>query len=106
MDAPTRERASLLFSALSHPVRLQIAECLSDGEKTVGDIAEAMGIGQSGASQHLSLLARAGVLKLSKRGTQHFYRLRGPRIAKILDLIAEFCEVHGLQGSEDVEESA
>jgi DNA-binding transcriptional ArsR family regulator len=104
MDEPTRERASLLFSALSHPVRLQIAETLADGEKTVGEIAEAMGIGQSGASQHLALLARAGVLSLSKRGTHHFYRLRGPRIARILGLIAEFCEVHGLHGSDAIQE--
>ena len=85
-------------------MRLQIAETLADGEKTVGEIAEAMKIGQSGASQHLALLARAGVLSLSKRGTQHFYRLRGPRIARILALIGEFCQVHGLQGTEAIQE--
>ena len=104
MSPSTVERASLLFSALSHPVRLRIAESLSEGAKSVGEVAAEMGITQSGASQHLSLLARAGVLKSSRRGALHLYRLRGPRIAKILGLISEFCEVHGLQGSTDLEE--
>ena len=98
MSPATRHRASLLFAALSHPVRLQIVERLADEEMTVGEVAEAMGIGQSGASQHLSQLARAGVLKQTRKGTQRLYRIRGPRIAKILNLIAEFCKVHGLYG--------
>lgn len=104
MDDATRERASLLFSALSHPVRLLIVERLAEKEMSVGEVAEAMGIGQSGASQHLSLLARAGVLRPSRRGAQRFYRLRGSRIARILDLIGEFCEVHGLYGGGDLQE--
>jgi DNA-binding transcriptional ArsR family regulator len=98
MNAETSERACELFAALSHPVRLRIVEILCSGERTVGQIAAEMRIGQSNASQHLAALARAGVLKVEARGTSRYYRVRGPRIRKILDLIEEFCHVHSLYG--------
>ena len=99
-------RASELFSALSNPVRLRIVEMLCTDEKSVGEIATAMGIGQSGASQHLSHLARVGVLVSTAQGTSRLYKVRGPRIPAILKLIEEFCHVHLLYGmpSQSVEE--
>lgn len=99
MDALTAARACELFSALSHPVRLQIVEMLCTQERSVGQIASEVGIGHSGASQHLSILARAGVLVSETRGTSRVYRVRGPRIAAILKLIEEFCHVHRLYGA-------
>lgn len=99
MDAPTEARASELFSALSNPARLRITQLLIDKEMSVGEISEAMGISLSGASQHLSQLARAGVLVVEPRGTTRIYRIRGPRIARILALIEEFCHVHQLYGA-------
>jgi len=99
MDEPTRERAAALFASVAHPVRLRIVELLIERERTVGEIALETGIGQSGASQHLAILARAGVLVAEPRGTSRFYRVRGPRVEKILGLIGEFCRVHQLYGA-------
>jgi DNA-binding transcriptional ArsR family regulator len=99
MNPATRERACDLFGALAHPVRMRIVEFLCEGERTVGDVAAEMKIGQSGASQHLAILARAGVLVVEPRGTSRYYRVRGPRIKRILVLIEEFCQVHSLYGS-------
>jgi ArsR family transcriptional regulator len=98
MEALTRERAGHLFGALSNPTRLRIVELLRDGDRTVNEIAVALGISQSGASQHLAILTRAGVLVAAPRGSTRHYRVRGPRILRILDLIEEFCQVHGLSG--------
>ena len=98
-DEAKRARAAELFAALSHPVRLRIVEELCVRPHTVNEIATEMRIGQSGASQHLSLLARAGILVVEPHGTSRVYKIRGPRIPKILDLIFEFCQVHQLQGS-------
>jgi ArsR family transcriptional regulator len=98
VDNPIRLRASEIFGALSHPTRLRIVELLQDGEKTVGDIAATLGLMQSGTSQHLAILARAGVLSVDQRGSLRFYRLRGPRVGRILALIEEFCSVHSLEG--------
>jgi ArsR family transcriptional regulator len=98
MSQDTVERVCLLFSAMSNPVRVRIVELLTRGERTVGDIAEELGIGQSGASQHLAVLSRAGILTSATRGASRLYRVRGPRIGGVLDLIRQFCDVHGLRG--------
>jgi DNA-binding transcriptional ArsR family regulator len=98
MEDIVRIRASELFSALSHPVRLRIVDLLCEHELSVGEIAAQTGIGQSGASQHLAILARAGVLVSEAHGTTRRYRARGPRIRAILTLIEEFCHKHFLYG--------
>lgn len=99
MDDRTAARACEMFSAFSHPLRLRIVELLCSEERSVGQVAREMGIGHSGASQHLAILARAGVLVSEARGTSRLYRVRGPRIPEILRLIEEFCHVHRLYGA-------
>ena len=98
MDPMTRARASQLFDALSHPTRLRMVELLCTGERSVGEIVETLELGQSGTSQHLGILTRAGVLTVEPVGTTRIYRVRGPRIGRILSLIEEFCAVHELYG--------
>jgi ArsR family transcriptional regulator len=106
MNEQVRQRASALFAALAHPTRLRIVELLIQGEETVNGIAAALEITQSGASQHLAILTRAGVLRVEQRGSSRFYRVRGPRIAYILSLIENFCTAHNLYGTADVPEDA
>lgn len=108
MDTQTRERAGQLFAALSHPARLRIVELLCQGERPVNDIAQELDLSQSGTSQHLAVLTRAGVLKVEPQGTTRIYRVRGPRIPHILTLIEEFCHINQLYGApieEDPEET-
>jgi DNA-binding transcriptional ArsR family regulator len=100
VDKQTRDRAGLLFSALGHPTRLRMVELLCDGERSVNEIAAALGLLQSGTSQHLMILVRAGVLVVEPRGASRIYRVRGPRIGRILASIAEFCDVHNLCGDD------
>src|SRR5690348_14345920 len=104
MNEPTRLRVSQLFAALSHPTRLRIVELLCDQEMSVNQIHRALSLSQSATSQNLTMLARVGVLKVEQQGTSRIYRLRGPRIARILGLIEEFCQVHALYGlAEEIE---
>jgi len=105
MDRRVRERAGVLFAAMGHPTRLRIVELLLEGERTVNEIAAALELPQSGTSQHLAVLTRAGVLAAQPRGTARLYRVRGPRIGRILALIEEFCAVHSLYGAEEEEET-
>ncbi|MCW3097488.1 MAG: transcriptional regulator, ArsR family [Chthonomonadaceae bacterium] len=99
MQPAIRERAGLLFSALSNPTRLRIVELLCAEEKTVNEVAAELRLSQSGTSQHLANLTRAGVLSMEARGTSHLYKVRGPRIPRILELIEQFCEIHALYGA-------
>jgi DNA-binding transcriptional ArsR family regulator len=104
MTPEIQTRASLLFAALAYPVRLRIVQSLVEQPRSVGDISIKLGILQSSSSQHLSVLARAGIVKKEQQGTQHVYSVRGPRIKLILDLIEEFCTVHGLFGEDSTED--
>lgn len=105
MDEAIRVRASALFNALGHPTRIAIVELLVERELSVGGVSAALSLGQSSASQHLAALLRAGVLDVTPRGTSRLYRIRGPRITRILDLMKEFCEVQGLKGEPSDESS-
>lgn len=99
MTEQTRERASQLFFALSNPSRLRIVELLCRCEMSVNDICAALSLGQSATSQNLATLTRAGVLVVEHKGANRIYRVRGPRIERILKTIEEFCLAHELYGA-------
>ena len=94
MDEQTLDFATALSAALANPVRLRIVELLTERERMVNGIAEAIGLLQPNASQHLAILSRAGVVKATREGTAQCYSLRGPRIARILRLVDEFRTTH------------
>ena len=63
----------------------------------------------AGAIRHVTkpaALTRAGILVVEHKGANRIYRVRGPRIARILALIEEFCTVHELYGLAAETESA
>lgn len=105
MNIKTRERASQLFFALSNPARLRITELLCYKELSVNEICSALALGQSATSQNLAILTRAGILEADQKGSNRIYRIRGPRIARILALIEEFCHIHELYGLPDETEN-
>lgn len=102
-DGPVLDRASAIFGAFAHPIRIRILQLLFDQELNVGNIATELGIGQTSASQHLAVLLRAGILVVVQKGTSRYYKVRGPRVKQIVDTLLEFCQIHGLSGVPDEE---
>jgi DNA-binding transcriptional ArsR family regulator len=94
MTPEQRALGSRIFAALASPARLHILEHLANGPASVNDIAEATGLKQSAASQHLSALLNAGAVVRRANGNMRLYSLRGPRIPRILQLVEEFYEAH------------
>lgn len=72
------ERQALICQALSDPKRLWILHALANGERSVGDLAEGLGVGIANASQHLSVLRSRGLVESRREGTTVFYRLAYP----------------------------
>jgi len=75
------------FSALAEPSRLRILNYLREGEKNVGELAEACGCSQANVSRHLSTLAKHGLVSREGRGTSVFYRIADPAIYALCDLV-------------------
>ncbi|MDH5760432.1 MAG: metalloregulator ArsR/SmtB family transcription factor [Gemmatimonadota bacterium] len=74
-----------VLRCLGHPVRLQILNLLeSEGESTVTEVYEALGLEQAVASQHLSLMNNKGILERRKEGVHVFYRIGDDRAVKVL----------------------
>jgi len=67
-----------ILKALAHPTRLFIVDELSQGERSVGELTEMVGVEMATVSRHLSLLRHVGILEDEKRGVRVFYRLRVP----------------------------
>lgn len=78
-----------LCQSLSDPKRLQIIQELRAGERSVSELAEALGLKQSNTSQHLAILRKIGVLLPRKDGTMVYYKLAHPKIAEACDLVHE-----------------
>ena len=78
-----------LCKALAHPTRLLIIDELRDGQVSVGELAERLGLSPSNLSQHLGVL-RDQRLVLSRRdGNVVYYRLRDQRVTEAFDLLRE-----------------
>ena len=65
---------------MGHPSRLIIIDALSEGERSVCDLNDAIDADMSTVSRHLSVLRNAGILSSEKRGNQVFYKLECPCI--------------------------
>ena len=80
-------RASDVFQALSHPLRLSICLELSTAEQSVGQLCDALGQPQHSISQHLALLRKQNVVKARKQSRQVFYQISDPQVQKVLNCI-------------------
>ena len=63
------------FSAAAEPTRRRILQLLASEPRTVSDIAAEFPVTRSAISQHLLLLADAGLVAAEKAGRQRIYRV-------------------------------
>lgn len=72
---PIYELQAEVLKTLAHPRRLEIVHELARGPRTVGTLAEALGIAQPNVSQHLALMRSSGVVESERDGREIRYRL-------------------------------
>lgn len=75
------------LKAIAHPLRFQIIQLLREGERNVGEIEQASGIGQPALSQQLGILRKADLVETRKEAKLVFYSLNEDRLAAIGTLI-------------------
>ncbi|HTK50221.1 MAG TPA: metalloregulator ArsR/SmtB family transcription factor [Gemmatimonadaceae bacterium] len=75
------------FAALAEPRRIHIMQALRGGERTVGELVEATGLGTANVSKHLQQLHRAGFVSRRKDGLHVYYALSGSDVFQLCDLM-------------------
>lgn len=90
--AQAAEEAAGVLRALSNPSRLLILCQLVESEKSVGQLEEALELGQAYVSQQLARLRSEGLVAATREGRVMRYRLADPRVTPVIHaLYSEFC---------------
>lgn len=74
---------------LGSAARIEILNALRDGEKTVSELAGALGLRQPSVSQHLAVLRQRRVVATRKEGTNVYYRVSNPKIIQACELMRQ-----------------
>jgi DNA-binding transcriptional ArsR family regulator len=75
------------FRALSEPMRLRLLNLLMGGEKSVGQLVEAIGSSQANVSKHLSVLREAGMIAMRKEGLSSFCFIADPVVNELCEMM-------------------
>jgi DNA-binding transcriptional ArsR family regulator len=65
-----------VLEVIAEPTRRRILDAVRDGEWSVGELVEKVGMHQPGVSRHLKLLRDAGLVAVRRDGQRRLYRLR------------------------------
>jgi len=90
----TREKSIYELQAevckiLASPKRIEIISALREGEKTVTEIVEILGIPKPNVSQHLAVMRLKGILKSRREGVNIFYCIANPKVIQACSLMKE-----------------
>jgi DNA-binding transcriptional ArsR family regulator len=86
MRAAAAEAGELL-KALSNPHRLLIICQLIDGKRSVGKLADFLGIRDSTVSQHLALLRKDGLVAAQRDGQTIWYSISSAPARELLETL-------------------
>ncbi len=89
MDKKIFEMHAEICKVFTSPTRLEIISLLRDGEKTVNELAEQVGVLQANISQHLTVLRQNNVVTTRKDGANVYYKIANPKILQACDLMRE-----------------
>jgi DNA-binding transcriptional ArsR family regulator len=84
--------ASELLKALSHETRLLILCLLTQGERTVSDLEQVLGLPQAAVSQHLARLRSDELVRARRDGRMIHYSIARPEVTAVVGALHEaFC---------------
>ncbi len=97
--AAAADQACDLLKSLANRHRLLILCQLTNGERSVGDLAAFLGLRDSTVSQHLSLLRRDGLVQARRDGQTIWYSIASVPARGVLETLFElFCKPASLCG--------
>jgi DNA-binding transcriptional ArsR family regulator len=89
-----------VLAALANAKRLMALCHLVQGEKSVGDLAELVGLAPAALSQHLARMRDLRLVETRRDGQTIFYRLASAEVAAILETLYRlYCVPNGSNAS-------
>jgi ArsR family transcriptional regulator len=84
------ERVSDRFRLLGDPTRLRLVNALHvEGELSVGELVERVGVSYGAVSKQLALLRSNGVLARRREGTRIYYHINDPSLSDLCDAVCK-----------------
>lgn len=78
------------FAALADPTRREIFERLARAPTAVGDLAGGLPVSRPAVSQHLKVLADAGLVRVAPVGTRRIYAVDQRGVAELRAYLDQF----------------
>ena len=72
---------------LTNRSRLMILCLLNDGEKSVGELVDALGAREPAVSQQLALMRHSGIIEARREGRSMIYSVADPQIGQLLEAL-------------------
>jgi rhodanese-related sulfurtransferase len=85
---------SSVARALGNGRRAEIVDVLAQGERSVDELAVEISQSVANTSQHLQVLAKAGLVRSRRAGTRVFYRLASDRVGELWAAVREVAARH------------
>jgi DNA-binding transcriptional ArsR family regulator len=80
------------FNAIAEPRRRHILEFIAAGERSVGEIAEALELEQPSVSKHLNVLRNVDLVTVRRDGRRMLYRANAQTLKTIHDWSGMFAQ--------------
>lgn len=65
-----------VLEVIAEPTRRRILDVVREGERSVGELVDELGMHQPGVSRHLRVLRDAGLVEVRRDAQRRLYRLR------------------------------
>ena len=83
------EMQAEVCKTIANPKRLEIIHCLKEGEKTVSELVEILGVPKANVSQHLAVMRTKGVLVNRRDGVNIYYSISNPKVVQACTLMKD-----------------
>ena len=94
MIEDTSHMDAAILLALGERNRLRIVELLNLAPRSVGEIADKLGLRQPQATKHLQSLERAGIVTMRPLGQRRIYALRRERFSELQEWLESLSQAH------------
>ena len=89
---PRASTVSDAFNAIAEPRRRQILEFIAADERSVGEIADELELGQPSVSKHLQVLLNVDLVTMRRDGRRTLYRTNSETLKTIHDWSGMFAQ--------------